>query len=199
MRKIKKGDVLIRFLMPFSVWHYGLVIRVDSQNANDILLLEFDDSNKISRVTLHQFMYHRVYFWIDDFDKEMLDHPDQFYSIDERIKRGIKLADSTKLFYTINNYNCEYFVRRCVFKDKLLWLSGQTREIGKTKFGVFSKLAFLFGYGIVGKHADFSRCECDFNPTAFGYIVCLHCGKFFNKDKKYDILKCTCNNITKLR
>lgn len=182
MREIKVGDVLIRYLLPFSVWHYGIVIKVRSQNANDISLLEFADSSGIAKITLLDFMYGRKYFWVDNFDSEAA--VATTFPIAERIARAKKMYREQKLTYTINKYNCEYFVRRCTFVDPARWVSKQTTEIGKNRLSVLSKIAFMIGYGIIDKYMDLSDCERDMNRDKYGYSVCLCCGELFEHNSK---------------
>lgn len=185
MRPIAVGDVVIRFLLPFSVWHYGLVVKVLSQNAKDILILEFADANGITKSSLLDFMYGRQYFWIDNFDDEYksLNVSSDLYTIEERIARAYKMFSEQKLSYTINKYNCEYFVRRCIFKDNRKWVSRQTSEIGKDKLSVLSKLAFTVMYGAVDKYMDLSDCERDMHSDKPGYKVCLDCGEVSSHTK----------------
>lgn len=176
MRPIEVGDVVIRYLPPFSVWHYGIVVNVISQNAKDILILEFADSSGIAKVSLLDFMYGREYFWIDNFDDEISD-ASLLYPIKERIARAYKMFNEQKLSYTINKYNCEYFVRRCMFRDSQKWISRQTAEIGKDKLTVLAKLALTVVYGTIDKYMDLSDCERCMNQDKFGYKVCLDCGR----------------------
>jgi hypothetical protein len=173
-REIKRGDVIIRYLTPFGVWHYGLVVDVKGQNLNDIFLLELADSTGIAKISLHQFMYERYYFWIDNFDSEIANN--STYNIDERIERAYKLYREQKLLYTLNKYNCEYFVRRCIFKNPALWISRQTKEMGKDRLAMMSKLIGTIAHGIVGKYVDISRIEFDLNSDKQGFEVCLDCG-----------------------
>ncbi len=200
-RKLIPGDVLIRYLMPFSVWHYGIVIQVGEQNLDDILLLEFADGDKVTRVTLREFMYGRIYFWIDDFDYEMKVYgAEVFYPRKERLARAIKIAEINGMTYSINKYNCEYFVRKCVFKNRNLWISGQTSAIGETKFSVYSKIFLIFVYGMAKNHVDSSRWESRLDPTKFKYVVCVNCGGIHNHEgtAEYDYLKCKCKTMIKL-
>jgi Lecithin retinol acyltransferase len=175
MREIKVGDVLIRYLLPFSVWHYGMVVDVKSQNANDIFMLEFADSSGINKISLMDFMYGRKYVWVDNFDSEV--KKATTFPINERIRRAYKLYREQKLTYTINKFNCEYFVRRCIFVDPVRWISKQTTEIGKNRLSVIGKISFMIGYGIIDKYLDLSTCESDMNPDKYGYEVCLTCGE----------------------
>lgn len=175
MREVKVGDVVMRFLLPFSVWHYGIVVNVKSQNAKDILILEFADASGINKVTLLDFMYGRRYFWIDDFTDELAKY--KTYSIRERIKRAYIMFAEQKLSYTINKYNCEYYVRRCIFRDPENWISRQTRDISKNKLSVLSKLLFITIHGAIDKYMDLSECESDMNKDKYGYNVCLDCGE----------------------
>lgn len=174
MRNIKVGDVVMRFLLPFSVWHYGIVVDVLSQNAKDILILEFADASGINKVTLLDFMYGRQYFWLDDFNDER--HL-KVFPLRKRIERAYKMFEEQKLSYTINKYNCEYYVRRCIFRDPLNWVSKQTKEIGRNKLSVLTKLAFVSLYGAADKYLDLSECESGMNKDKFGYKVCLDCGE----------------------
>lgn len=175
MREIQVGDILIRYLLPFSVWHYGIVVKVNGQNANDITMLEFADASGIAKVTLMDFMYGRQYVWVDNFDDEMAKYAT--FPIEERIKRAYKMYREQKLSYTINKYNCEYFVRRCTFVDPVRWISKQTTEIGKNRMSVIAKISFMIGFGILDKYMDLSDCEKDNNKDKYGYRVCLKCGE----------------------
>lgn len=203
-REIKKGDVLIRYLLPFGVWHFGIVIEVKNQNINDILLLEFSDGEKVTRITLIDFMYQRHYFWIEDFNEEYIKYgPSVFYTINERVERAKQIANKGGLSYTINKYNCEYFVRRCVFKDTFLWKSVQTEKIGEYKINVIGKIALMliYSFSIAGDLLDTSYHEVDQNPTNYKYIVCYNCGGIIQLPLKleYKYLECICKNHIKLR
>ncbi len=176
MRQIKRGDVIIRYLTPFGVWHYGIVTDVKAQNLNDIFLLELADASGVAKVSLLEFMYGRYYFWIDDFAGEMTNN--SIYSIDERIKRAYKMYKEQKLSYTLNKFNCEYYVRRCIFKNPALWVSKQTTEIGKDRLRMFGKLLGTIAHGILDKYIDTSRIEHDQNKDKTGFEVCLECGGF---------------------
>jgi hypothetical protein len=174
MREIRVGDILIRFLLPFSVWHYAIVVDVLSQNAKDILVLEFADQTGIAKVTMIDFMYGRQYTWIDNFDAEVSKF--KTFPTAKRIERAYKMFAEQKLCYTINKYNCEYYVRRCIFRDPANWISKQTKEIGRDKLSIITKLAFISVYGAIEKYVDLSDCERDMNKDKFGYKVCLTCG-----------------------
>ena len=174
---IKRGDVIIRYLTPFGVWHYGIVTEVKAQNLNDIFLLELADASGIAKVSLHEFMYKRHYFWLDNFDDEIARN--STYSIDERIERAYQMFREQKLLYTLNKYNCEYYVRRCIFKNPALWISKQTSEMGKDRLSMLSKLVGTIMHGIAGKYVDISRVEHDLNKDKQGFEVCLECGKFW--------------------
>lgn len=176
MRKIKRGDAIMRYLTPFGVWHYGIVTEVRAQNLNDIFLLELADASGIAKVTLAEFMYGRHYFWIDDFADEMANN--STYSIDERIRRAYQMYREQKLSYTLNKYNCEYYVRRCIFKNPALWISKQTTEIGKDRIRMLGKLLGTITHGIIDKYIDTSHIEYDQNKDKPGFKVCLECGGF---------------------
>lgn len=188
MREIQVGDVLIRYLLPFSVWHYGIVVKVKSQNANDITMLEFADASGIAKTSMMGFMYGRKYVWVDNFDDETAKHAT--FPIDERIRRAFKMYREQKILYTLNKYNCEYYVRRCMFVDPVRWISKQTTEIGKNRMSVIAKISFMIGYGILDKYTDLSDCEKDSNKDKYGYEVCLHCGEF-SEHKPTDLVKST--------
>jgi hypothetical protein len=200
-RDLVPGDVLVRYLMPFSVWHYGIIIQVLGQSLDEILMLDFSDGAKVTRGTLRDFMYGRHYFWIDDFAGEQeLYGPDEFYSHKERVQRAIAISERGGMTYTINKYNCEFFVRKCVFKNRDIWVSRQTLNDGETRFSVFSKLFLMFTYGIAKNHTDLSRMESRLNPTPYKYLVCLKCGQFHlcgNIDE-YDYMNCCCGEKLKL-
>jgi hypothetical protein len=201
MRALKPGDILIRYLMPFSVWHYGIVIKVLDQNLDNILLFEFADADKVTRVSLRDFMYGRIYFWIDDFAFERENYGDEvFFSIEERIARAYKIAKKGGMYYTINKYNCEYFTRKCVFKNKELWPSKQTSNIGETKFSIYAKIGLLFTYGILKNHTDTTKWESRLNPTPFKYVVCIKCGQINSgaNVNKFEYFQCDCKNKFKL-
>lgn len=182
MREIKVGDVLIRYLLPFSVWHYGIVVDVKSQNANDIFMLEFADASGIAKISLMEFMYGRQYVWVDNFDDEVA--KSTTYPVEDRIRRAYKMYREQKLSYTINKYNCEYFVRRCIFVNPANWISKQTTEIGKNRLSVLGKISFMIGYGIIDKYLDLSTCERDMNQDKYGYVVCLKCGVIQSNDSR---------------
>lgn len=185
-RPIRRGDVLIRYLTPFGVWHYGMVTEVKAQTLDDIFVIELADSSGIAKSTLREFMYGRYYFWIDNFDEERARN--STYDVDETISRAYKLFQQQKLIYTMNKYNCEYFVRRCIFTNPALWISKQTRDISRDKVTMLGKLLGTIVQGIASKYIDLSRLEFDLNKDKQGYEVCLECGNFWDIRKKSSCL-----------
>lgn len=179
VRNIKVGDVLFRYLTPYSVWHYGIVIDVVKQNANQIYMLELADSSGIQHITLTEFMYGRNYFWIDEFRGEITD--ENSFDIRTRINRAIKLYHENKLLYTMNYYNCEYFVRRCVFKDPKHWESKQSNKISESRLSFYKKMGTILLYGLAEKYYNLNNIEKNSRPTNLRYYVDLNNGKIFQK------------------
>lgn len=157
MRTIKPGDVLFRFLPEYQVWHTGIVIIADpnKQHWDHIHVLEFDDTDRISKVPLRQYLWFRKYFWVTKFENEYMTYGKSvFKSRRERIRTAMELFATQPLTYTIHKYNCEYFVRRCVFNDEKLWQSPQTVNVAKTRIGLWAKLANVALFNMLYKIDD---------------------------------------------
>lgn len=205
-RLIKNGDVVIRLLIPYMVWHYGIVVKVNSQNANDILILEFSDDEGIKKSTLAEFMFGRLFFWVNTFhDEKSIYGKDSFFSIGTRIQRAYNIYKKNNLSYNMMKYNCEYYVRKCVFRHESLWESKQTYEISKSVFNLYSKLLVVFAFNMLTNLTDCKMLESDSHPTKHGYRYCRKCHSIFyfgNKsgksnvprlhdgNKKYNIIYC---------
>lgn len=151
--RVKLGDVLFRFLPEYQVWHTGIVVRISNPDSvHNIYLLEFDDSDCIYQVSLYNFLWGRKYFWKTDFKEEMDRFgPGIFRPMRERIMTAYNLFNECKLRYTLHKYNCEYFVRRCVFNDSSLWPSKQTMPLGHSRIALYSKIATIVIFNIINK------------------------------------------------
>jgi hypothetical protein len=158
MRRINLGDVLYRYLPEYQVWHAGIVIKINEKkpyNIHNIYLFEFDDSDCITEVSLYNFLWNRKYFWVIDFDKERGQFGDSvFRSTRSRLETAYDLFYENKLKYTLHKYNCEYFVRRCVFNDNKLWASSQTLPLGQSRIALYGKIATILIFSIVNKIHD---------------------------------------------
>lgn len=161
-RKLRPGDVLFRFLPEYQVWHTGIIIEAPEQHCDSINLMEFDDSNNVAKVTLRNYLWFRKYFWVARFQDEMEKFGHSvFRTLEERIQTAKDLYADNSLTYTLNRYNCEYFVRRCVFKDPLLWASNQTMVLSNSRLALYSKLATIFIFNIIHKFNDDLEYEQD--------------------------------------
>lgn len=205
-RLIKIGDIVIRLLIPYMVWHYGIVVRVASQNANDILVLEFSDGEGIRKSTLVEFMYGRVFFWVDSFNEEKAIYgKDSFFPIATRVQRAYDIYKKNNLTYNMLKYNCEYYIRKCVFRHESLWESKQTYEISKSVFNLYTKLFVVFAFNMLTNLTECKTLESNSHPTKHGYKYCKKCHSIFyfgNKsgksnvprlhdgNKKYEIMYC---------
>jgi len=149
-RPIEKGDVLFRYLPEYQVWHTGIVIEVESQNWYQISVMEFDDSHTISINNLRQYLWDRKFFWISSFMNERIKYGDTiFRTKEERVATAWKLYHENSLKYTLHKYNCEYFTRRCVFKEEKYWPSTQTVVLGENRLLFYLKLASVFLFGVM--------------------------------------------------
>jgi hypothetical protein len=153
MKKLEPGDVMFRFLPEYQVWHAGIVSRVkEKYNANYIYLLEFDDADQITETPLSTFMWGRKYCWRTNFAEELKCFgPGVFRSRKDRVKTAFELFYSHDLRYSMNMYNCEYYVRRCVFSDPKLWPSKQTEYITQSRASVWLKLSTVVIHSIVNR------------------------------------------------
>lgn len=169
---LKCGDILIRFLPQFQVWHWGIIVDIVSYDLDGIFVLEFTDSDKIDKVTLRGFCYYRKYFWVHVFNDEYRKYgPSVFRPLNERVAIAYDLYRNNLLTYNMSKYNCEYFCRRCVFRDKNLWISKQTELIARS-FPVFiSKLATVIASNLFVKFGEQLEIEGNSRPTDIRYQV----------------------------
>lgn len=139
---LKRGDVLIRFLPQFQVWHWGIIVEIYSYDVDGIILMEFTDTDKVEKVSLRNFCFYRKYFWVHTFREEMnLYGPRVFRPLHERLRVAYEMYNKNLLTYNLSKYNCEYFCRRCVFNNKKLWESRQTELIARSTKTFLAKLA----------------------------------------------------------
>ncbi len=169
---IKCGDVLIRFLPQFQVWHWGIVTEIHSYDLDGIMLMEFTDSNKIDKVTLRVFCYYRKYFWVHSFHEEYARFgKNVFRPTSERIRIANQLYRQNVLTYNISKYNCEYFCRRCVFYDKSLWISKQTEIVATSVWTFVLKLATVSVANMINRFGELLEIEKDGRPGDIRYEV----------------------------
>lgn len=169
-RDIQIGDVLARFLPEYQVWHTGIVVKVDKQHYDFIDLMEFDDTNEISIVTLRQYLWGRKYFWVLKFDAERKKMGDKvFRSRKDRVLTAYDIYKKNNLKYTIHKYNCEYFTRRCVFNNELLWPSSQTVRIAKSRSLFYIKLFSVMAFGVIHNINKDKEFEKNLNTTDYPY------------------------------
>jgi hypothetical protein len=72
----------------------------------------------------------------------------------------------------MSKYNCEYFCRRCVFKDKKLWESRQTELIARSTKAFLVKLATVLLSNAFVKLGELLDLEKDGRPYDIRYEVC---------------------------
>lgn len=171
---LKLGEVVFRYLPEYQVWHVGMVVRINEDypgNIHHVYLLEFDDSDTISEVSLYNFLWNRKYFWVTSFSEELeCFGPSVFRSTRERIQTAFDLFASNQLKYTLHKYNCEYFVRRCVFSDSSLWASKQTMPLGRSRLALYSKLISIAIFSVVHKINNDFEFERDLRPNDTRYV-----------------------------
>lgn len=171
-RNIKLGDVLFRYLPEYQVWHTGIVTEINKYHWDHIYINEFDESNFVSRATLRQYMWGRKYFWVARFREEMESFgPSVFRPLKERIEIANNFFKNQTLQYTINRYNCEYYVRRCVFNDSFLWESPQTKSIGESRAKLGLKLFNMFLSNIEGRIVDNKEYESNEKKDEYKYVI----------------------------
>lgn len=169
---IKRGDILIRFLPQFQVWHWGIVVDIKSYDLDGIIVMEFTDSDKIDKVTLRTFCYYRKYFWVHSFHEELNKYGSQvFRPLNERIRVAYDLYKKNILTYNISKYNCEYFCRRCVFYDKSLWVSKQTEIVATSAWAFILKLATVTVANMINRFGELLEMERDSRPSDIRYEV----------------------------
>lgn len=169
---LKKGDILIRFLPQFQVWHWGIVVDIISYDLDGIVVMEFTDSDKIDKVTLRAFCFFRKYFWVHCFREEIHKYGlSVFRSLTERLQVAHTLYRENLLTYNISKYNCEYFCRRCVFREPELWTSKQTELIGRSTVLFLSKLATVAMANIFVRFGEILDLEKNNRPTDIRYEV----------------------------
>ena len=99
--------------------------------------MEFNDTDQINKITLRKFMFGRRYVWVLTYKRELdLFGPRVFRNRVERIQTAVNAFLKNNMRYHLYDYNCEYFVRMCVFNQEALWRSPQTT-------GVFSSSLFV--------------------------------------------------------
>lgn len=169
---LKCGDILIRFLPQFQVWHWGIIIDILSYDLDGIIVMEFTDADKIDKVALRNFCYYRKYFWVHNFTEEYYTHGKHvFRTLNERVSIAYKLYNNNILTYSMSKYNCEYFCRRCVFNNKNLWISKQTEFIASSIFIFLSKLATVITSNIFIKFGEQLEIEKHSRPNDTRYEV----------------------------
>lgn len=169
---IREGDAVVRYLQEFQVWHWGLVYRIQNYTLDGIFVMEFTDSDKISIVPLRTFCWYRKYFWVHAFEEEMrLLGPSVFRNIRDRLRTAEDCYKKNLLSYRIDKYNCEYFVRMCVFNDPKLWESQQTKIIGRSTQLFFAKLATVTLAAIYTKFGQLLDMEKDYRDYDIRYEV----------------------------
>lgn len=169
---IQEGQAVVRYLHEFQVWHWGIIVKIEEYNLDKIFVMEFTDSDKISLVTLRSFCWLRKYFWVHMFDSELsLYGPKVFRSLQGRLAEANKCFKKNNLSYRIDKYNCEYFVRRCVFNDSRLWESQQTLIIGRSSHIFFAKLASVIVGSMMTKFGQFLEIEKDYRSKDIRYEV----------------------------
>lgn len=167
---ITEGSAVVRYLHEFQVWHWGIVVLIKEYNLDGIMVMEFTDAHKINLITLREFCWLRKYFWVHTFDTEMrLYGPSVFRQ--NRLGIAWDLFKKNCLTYRIDKYNCEYFVRRCVFNDPKLWESQQTKIIGRSSSIFFAKLASVALASIAYKFGEFLELEKNYRAYDIRYEV----------------------------
>ncbi|MAR56370.1 MAG: hypothetical protein CMM93_04230 [Rickettsiales bacterium] len=189
-RNIRPGDVLFRFLPEYQVWHTGIVAIVEDQTATGIRVLEFDDSNNISLVSLNNYLWFRKYFWVSKFEEEMKKFgPSVFRTRKERLITALEIYKDNNLTYTINKYNCEYFVRRCVFNRQDLWPSKQTMTLSRSRVLIGVKLITIVALNYLHKFDGDLEYESAEKQNEYAYIV----------DKNTGEIKMNIKNLKKIK
>lgn len=169
---IKRGDILIRFLPQFQVWHWGIVVEINSYDLDGIYVMEFTDSNRVDKVTLRAFCYYRKYFWVHSFHEEYTKYGQAaFRPLHERIKIAYDLYRQNILTYNISKYNCEYFCRRCVFYDRSLWISKQTEIVATSVTTFLLKLLTISVANMINRFGEMLDLEKDARPGDIRYEV----------------------------
>jgi hypothetical protein len=167
---LKPGDVLIRFLPQYQVWHWGLVVGARAQTLDDIMVFEFADSDAISLVRLRDFCWFRKYFWVYTFAEERRRYGNRVFNDTATILRIAKeLSESKVLKYNIARQNCEYFVRRCIFNDPNLWESKQTEVMGNSMYIFVAKMLSIVIASTIFKFGEMKEFEKDFLPEHIRY------------------------------
>lgn len=168
---LKPGDSLFRYYPEYQVWHAGIVCYVGKgRDIESVEILEFDSSDCVSKVNLRQFMKGRKYFWVASYDLEKLHYGESaFRCIRDRLRVGIDKWKECDIKYTINNYNCEYFVRMCVFKDENMWKSTQTDFMSKSKTMILLKMCTIFLGSILDKANHSMEIEKNSSDRKYDY------------------------------
>jgi hypothetical protein len=115
----------------------GIICDIHAYTPDDIYIMELNESDHINKITLRTFMYGRHYVWVVSYKREMeLFGPEVFRSRTERLQVAIDKYLKNDMKYHLYNYNCEYFVRMCVFNQERLWKSSQTVGVFESSFFV---------------------------------------------------------------
>jgi hypothetical protein len=137
-----------------------------------IRVLEFDDSDRITLNDLRGYMWYRKYFWVARFTMEYdIYGPKVFRSIPDRLRTALKLYEENKLTYSLNRYNCEYYVRRCVFNDPKLWESSQTKLITRDRIALYTKIGTMVVFNALGRFAETKEFEREFLKDEIPFLI----------------------------
>lgn len=154
---------MARLLPGFRVWHMGIICNIDAYTPDDIHVWEFTDTDHINRISLRKFMLGRTYTWVLNYRREMeLFGPSVFRSRVDRIRVGMEQYLRDNMKYHLYDFNCEYFVRMCVFNDERLWKSPQTTGVFQSSLFVGLQLAAL----AVSHMTDFFIGELDYEADS---------------------------------
>jgi hypothetical protein len=116
-------------------------------------------------------MWFRKYFWVAKFDQERKKFGKSvFRTREERLQIALDLYADNSLVYTIYRYNCEYFVRRCVFNNQKLWASNQTMALSQSRVALYTKITSILIFNIFHKFNNDLEYERDKKPDEYLYM-----------------------------
>lgn len=154
-REFKPGIVLIRILRSLVAFHYGILIDPNYIDIYDSRVIDWSTDDKVHYYTLREFMDGESVLWIENWYDDPVDllsskRPDIDVVI-EALSYYIQYKQNKMSLdaYSIQDNNCENFVRRCVFTDKNNHISRQIEKIAIDGKTVWTRLGILFASNMI--------------------------------------------------
>jgi hypothetical protein len=116
------------------LFSFGILIKLDPP-----MILEHDYDGR-HMMTVDEFLYGEDKLWEITFATERRLYGDNvFRSPKERAIKAIQLFKEARP-YCAETFNCEHFVRECVFNQPELWTSPQVQHLKSNEVGLIGRL-----------------------------------------------------------